>query len=94
MVGGEVTRYRIDNSIVQISRLYDVFHSLQCEGGGSERRKGSEEGGTQHYLALFIALRINRYVNLHYQELKVGSTGFVFGSTLISEKLDSKKLTS
>lgn len=46
MVGGEVTRYRIDNSIVQISRLYDVFHSLQCEGGGSEGRKGSEEGGT------------------------------------------------
>ena len=47
MVGGEMTRYRINNSIVQISRLNDVFHSLQCEGGGSEGRKGSEEGSEE-----------------------------------------------
>ena len=42
MAGGEVIRYRINNNIVQISRLNDVFHFLQYEGGSEG---GSEEGG-------------------------------------------------
>ena len=46
IVGGRVTRYLINNDIVQVSRLNDVFHFLQCEGGSERRSKeGSEEGG-------------------------------------------------